>query len=85
MGDALKILKIFDRNEDGVIDIQEFFSQFGKEYKEEGQNSMIKRTLRKLDRLFQESGIDFVVGMQQLLFTYDSSSSEPVICLDELL
>jgi Ca2+-binding EF-hand superfamily protein len=42
--DALKILKIFDKNDNGVIDVSEFYEAFGPTFYQEGLRIITKRS-----------------------------------------
>jgi Ca2+-binding EF-hand superfamily protein len=43
IGYVLKLLKLFDKDQKGVIDICEFYDAFGPEYKDETDNIILKK------------------------------------------
>jgi Ca2+-binding EF-hand superfamily protein len=43
IGYVLKLLKLFDKDQKGAIDIREFYDAFGPEYKDETDNIILKK------------------------------------------
>lgn len=80
---VLKLLKLFDQDQKGIIDIISFYNAFGPEYKEETDKIILKKAVIKISKLFEKNQVDFVAGMKKLLYSFNSSC--PVISCEEFL
>ncbi|CAD8192299.1 unnamed protein product [Paramecium pentaurelia] len=83
IGYVLKLLKLFDKDQKGQVDICEFYEAFGQEYKEETDRIIMKKAAIKLNNLFIKNQTNFVAGMKKLLYTFNQSCA--IITCEEFL
>lgn len=55
IGYVLKLLKLFDREQKGIVDICEFYAAFGPDYREETDRIIMKKAANKLKNLFSKN------------------------------
>lgn len=88
LGQALQIMKIFDVNQNGQIEINEFYEAFGPDYQKECNDIILKRAAKKLQSLFILNKLDFVSGMKKLLFSFNDhyiiSREEFLLAMDNV-